>query len=63
MRFTPAGTELVIYNNDSHSIHVWDLRKIRKELSKMGLDWDLPPYSVERSQAPPISQLDVIEAP
>lgn len=23
-------------------IHVWDLRRIRRQLAPMGLDWDLP---------------------
>src|SRR5205814_2297019 len=32
-------------NNDSQSIHVWDLRTIREQLAKMDLDWDPTPYS------------------
>jgi tetratricopeptide (TPR) repeat protein len=27
-----------------HLIQLWDLRKIRRQLATMGLDWDLPPY-------------------
>jgi hypothetical protein len=42
--FTPDSTQLVTTNNDSHSIHVWNLRTIRQQLAKLGLDWDLPPY-------------------
>jgi eukaryotic-like serine/threonine-protein kinase len=42
--FIPDGTQLVTTNNDSHSVHVWDLRAIRGQLAKMGLDWDLPAY-------------------
>jgi WD40 repeat protein len=42
--FTPDGTQLAATNNDSQSIHVWDLRAIREQLVKMDLDWDLPPY-------------------
>jgi tetratricopeptide (TPR) repeat protein len=41
--FTPDGSQLVTTNHDS-SVHVWNLRTIREELAKMGLDWDLPPY-------------------
>ncbi len=37
--FSPDGTQLVTTSNDSHSIHVWDLRTIREQLTKMGLDW------------------------
>jgi WD40 repeat protein len=42
--FTPDGTRLVATNLTSGSVHIWDLRAIRAELSEMGLDWDLPPY-------------------
>jgi hypothetical protein len=38
------GTQLVASNDDSQSIHVWDLRAIREQLAKIRLDWDLPPY-------------------
>ena len=44
MLFTPDGTQLLTSNNDSQSVHIWDLRKIRGELTRMELDWDLPPY-------------------
>ena len=44
MSFTTDGTQLVTTNNDGHSVHVWDLRLIRKQLTKMGLDWDLLAY-------------------
>ena len=42
--FTPDGTQLVSTNNDSASIHVWNLRAIREKLAKLGLDWDLPQF-------------------
>jgi WD40 repeat protein len=42
--FSPDGTQLVTANNESHSVNVWDLRAIREELTKMGLDWELPAY-------------------
>jgi serine/threonine protein kinase/WD40 repeat protein len=42
--FTPDASQLVITNNDSNSIHVWDLRAMRAELVKLDLDWALPPY-------------------
>jgi WD40 repeat protein/Tfp pilus assembly protein PilF len=40
--FSPDGTQLIATNNDSQSIHVWDLWAIRRQLGDMGLDWDLP---------------------
>ena len=36
MSFTPDGTQLVATSNDSHSVHVWDLRAIRKQLAQHG---------------------------
>jgi WD40 repeat protein len=43
IHFSPDGTKL-IGPADYQSVHVWDLRAIRRELSAIGLDWDLPPY-------------------
>ena len=43
LSFSPDGTQLVA-TGESRSIHVWDLRLIRKQLNKMKLDWDLPAY-------------------
>jgi serine/threonine protein kinase/tetratricopeptide (TPR) repeat protein len=40
--FTPDGTRLVMAAQDS--LRVWDLRKIRKRLEELGLDWDAPAY-------------------
>jgi tetratricopeptide (TPR) repeat protein len=44
LTFSRDGSQLVTTSNDSHSIHVWDLRAIRERLAKIDLDWDLPPY-------------------
>jgi serine/threonine protein kinase/WD40 repeat protein len=40
--FTPDGTRLV--TDAADGLRVWDLRRIRAELTKLGLDWDAPPY-------------------
>jgi WD40 repeat protein len=45
--FTPDGTKLVVAAKNG--LRVWDLRRIRAELAKLGLDWNTPPY-------PPLSQ-------
>jgi serine/threonine protein kinase/WD40 repeat protein len=38
--FTPDGTRLItLTSGNVPGIHVWDLRSIRQELAKMGLDW------------------------
>jgi WD40 repeat protein len=42
--FSPDGTKLITTNNENNSIHVWDLRLIRRGLAALGLDWDQPPY-------------------
>jgi tetratricopeptide (TPR) repeat protein len=60
--FSPSGTQLVATTGDSESIHIWDLRAIRRQLSNMGLDWDLPSYEPARDDAdapPPQVQLDL----
>jgi serine/threonine protein kinase/WD40 repeat protein len=40
---SPDGTRLVV-GTSNHTIHVWDLRAIRRGLAEIGLDWDQRPY-------------------
>jgi WD40 repeat protein/tRNA A-37 threonylcarbamoyl transferase component Bud32 len=40
MCFSPDGSQLVAIANDSHAMHVWNLRAIREQLAEIGLDWD-----------------------
>jgi WD40 repeat protein len=42
-QFSPDG-EKVVVGSGNHTMHLWDLREIRRELAELGLDWDLPPY-------------------
>ena len=60
--FSPDGSRLVVTTNDGPAVHVWDLRAIRRQLARMGLDWDAPAYSdddpADRS-APPLPPLHV----
>jgi eukaryotic-like serine/threonine-protein kinase len=47
--FSSDGTKLIGFNADkliglNNGIRVWDLRVIRHQLAKMGLDWEAPPY-------------------
>jgi serine/threonine protein kinase/WD40 repeat protein len=42
--FSADGTQLLVPTNDSQTVHLWDLRKLRSELRQSGLDWDAPPY-------------------
>jgi serine/threonine protein kinase/WD40 repeat protein len=43
MRFSPDGTRVAV-GTGNHTIHVWDLRSLRRGLADLDLDWDLPPY-------------------
>ena len=56
-RFTPDGTRLISQARDG--LRVWDLRHIRQELDKLGLDWDAPPYPAPPSDEPPIEEVIV----
>jgi serine/threonine protein kinase/tetratricopeptide (TPR) repeat protein len=47
--FTPDGTKLVVSAKDG--LRVWDLRRLRRELDLLGLDWDAPPYPPEQGKA------------
>jgi tetratricopeptide (TPR) repeat protein len=52
--FTPDGTKLVV--TAKKGLRVWDLRRIRAELTKMRLDWEAPPYppAEEKKDQPPL---------
>jgi tetratricopeptide (TPR) repeat protein len=41
--FSPDGSRLVVATNDGPAMHVWDLRRIRSQLVRLGLDWNAPP--------------------
>jgi eukaryotic-like serine/threonine-protein kinase len=61
LSFNGDGTQLIVSNNDSQSIHVWDLRAIRSELAARELDWGLPPYppAAPVDGKPPQIQVDL----
>jgi WD40 repeat protein len=50
--FTPDGTRLVAVTEDGKAIHVWDLKRIRAELARLGLDWDATSYPERADPAP-----------
>jgi serine/threonine protein kinase/WD40 repeat protein len=55
--FSPDGSRLLTAGGgDGAWIRVWDLRTIRAELARRGLDWDLPPYppAADPPDAPPV---------
>ena len=44
--FTPDGGRLVVARA-AGGVRVWDLRRIREQLKKLGLDWNMPPFPPE----------------
>jgi hypothetical protein len=50
--FTPDGTQLIALGAETRAFHVWDLRLIRNGLTRLGLDWDAPPYPEAAGGAP-----------
>jgi hypothetical protein len=44
LAFSPDDTQLVATHNLTRELVVWDLRLLREELAKMGLDWARPPF-------------------
>jgi WD40 repeat protein len=49
--FSPDGTQLLLTSLEFKAIHVWDLRAIRQELSRLDLDWDQPAFAPAKDQA------------
>jgi serine/threonine protein kinase/WD40 repeat protein len=58
--FTPDGTRLIVAAADG--LRVWDLRRIRRELAKLGLDWDAPPCPETASGVPEPLEVKVVGA-
>ncbi len=52
--FSSDGSQLVTMTIDSHSVHVWDLRRIRAELKAINLDWEAPDYPPAPAPHPPL---------
>jgi len=53
--FSPDGALLAVVE-DERRVRLWDLRRLRAELTKLTLDWDLPPYPAVKIAAsvPPL---------
>jgi WD40 repeat protein len=60
--FTPDGTQLIAAGADTRALHVWDLRRVRTELVRLGLDWDAPPYPDAADRAPEPIEVKVVGA-
>jgi WD40 repeat protein len=44
LAFSPDDTQLAVTHSGSHELLVWDLRLVRQQVAKMGLDWAKPPF-------------------
>jgi hypothetical protein len=54
--FTPDGSQLITWGDESRALHIFDLRAIRQQLRELGLDWsDEPlPAPAEKRSPPPL---------
>lgn len=54
LRWSPAGDQLVALTRE-HSLDVWRLGALRRELAGLGLDWDAPASSPAPAPPPPVA--------
>jgi hypothetical protein len=59
--FSPDGSRLIVTTNDGPAVHVWDLRAIRRQLARLGLDWDAPAYSDDDPASPTLPPLPPLQ--
>ena len=59
--FSPDGAQLAVPTQDSYSVHVWDLRRIRAGLKAIDLDWDAPDYPPAPPPHAPLRPFKVID--
>jgi len=52
LAFNPSGTQLAVATQ-GHVIQLWDLRRLSRELTVLGLDWDHPPFPSDESKPAP----------
>jgi WD40 repeat protein/Flp pilus assembly protein TadD len=50
LTFNADAAQLIGTDHDNLTIHVWDLRRLRRELGELGLDWEAEPYPPAKSQ-------------
>jgi serine/threonine protein kinase/WD40 repeat protein len=59
LTFSSDGAQ-VAAATPNHTIHLWDLRSIRRELAGIGLDWDLPPFPAAANEPPLPNHVQVL---
>jgi serine/threonine protein kinase/WD40 repeat protein len=57
--FSPDGGRLVTIGSESGAVHIFDLRAIRAQLAKLGLDWDAPPLPTAPADARDPIQVEI----
>jgi WD40 repeat protein len=57
MTFSPDGTMLAAGRD--HIVHLWDLRRIRQQLARLGLDWASPRYP-PRTESLPLGPVELV---
>ena len=58
--FSPDGSRLVGVTNDPPSAQIIDLRRIRRQLAAIGLDWDAPAFSEDDQASPDLPPLSTL---
>ena len=61
--FSPDGATLAVGNESTRELFVWDLRQVRRELQKIGLDWPGPALAPESASTTDASARLVIHDP
>ena len=51
--FSADGSQLATYSDQTKMLMIWDLRRVRRELAAMGLDWESPPLPAEGALVAP----------
>jgi hypothetical protein len=49
--FSHDSRQLFAFGEEDKAIHVWDLRRIRRQLAELGLDWDATPIEEPKPEA------------
>jgi tetratricopeptide (TPR) repeat protein len=56
--FTPDGRQLIVLGDDLQAFYIFDLALIRRQLARLGLDWDASSYR-EPEQKKPLEPLKI----
>ena len=61
-QFSPDSAYLAT-GTECGAVYLWDFRRIRARLAKMGLDWDQPPIPAKRAAIPLKLSFEPAQAP